>query len=256
MTALALETTVAGAVAIVRLASPERANAMGPGDMARLAEAVRQAAVLPGVRALILTGKGKSFSAGAMLGDLDAIDAEAMADVMIADFAAIDAAITRSPVPVIAAINGACAGAAVGLALLADVAIASDTARLLFPFATLGLVPDTGIAPLLAAQLGVAGARALLMQAGQLDAAQALAAGLVVAVVEAQSLEAEALANRCADMPAGVHSAIRALLLAEETRRAAHYAREAQAQAARLANPETRAAIARVMAAHTPSGRR
>lgn len=242
--ALRIELERHGPVACVILASPERGNAFGPQDFARLATVFEQAWADVGTRALVLTGEGKQFSAGADIGDLGAVGDADMAALVAEQTERIATVFAMSPVPTVVAVNGSVAGAACGLVLMADIAVASDNARLLFPFARLGLVPDTGLSRLLAQQIGAARARRILFEGGSITAADALEWGMLRSLHAPESLHAEAVA--CAAglgaMPSGVHAAMRALL-ADAAALSAGLGREADAQSVRLRHPETVAAI-------------
>jgi 2-(1,2-epoxy-1,2-dihydrophenyl)acetyl-CoA isomerase len=233
-----------GSVACVRLASPERGNAFGPPDFARLAAMFEQAWADTGTRALVLTGSGKQFSAGADMGDLGAVGDADMAELVAAQTERIASAFAMSPIPTVVAVNGSVAGAACSLVLMADVAVASDNARFLFPFAKLGLVADTGLNRLLAQQIGAARARRILFESGSVTAVEALEWGILRSLHSPDSLHAEAVAcaTRLGAMPSGVHAAMRALL-SDAASSSAGLRDEAAAQSARLRHPETIAAI-------------
>jgi len=234
-----------GPVALVRLASPERGNAFGPCDYGRLADMLEQVSAEDGTRAVVLIGSGQQFSAGADIGDLGAVGDADMAALVGAQTERIALALATLPVPTIVAVNGAVAGGACGLVLMADIAIASENARFLFPFARLGLVADTGLTVLLARQLGAARARRILFEGASIAASQALDWGIVQSLHTPDTLEAEALAcaTALAGMPSGVHAAMRALLV-DPASVLPRLADEAWTQAERLRDPETGAAIA------------
>lgn len=244
---VAIESTVDGGVAIVRLASGRRGNALGPEDMGRIADAIDGAGSDPAVRALVLTGSDGIFSAGAALDALGDADSATMSATVVAQSGRLARAVTECPVVVIAAVDGAAAGGAAGMALMADVLVMSERGRLLFPFARLGLVPDSGITAALPRAIGMSRAAAVLMQSGKIDAAQALRLGLAMAVHAPDVMEAEvvALARSMGAAPRGVHREIRRLLQPDPA--GAVIAREADAQALRLAEPETRALIAQML---------
>lgn len=243
--AIRLETDQVGTVARIRLASAERGNALKPDDFACIADLVDQLAEAPGVRAIIVTGSGSVFSAGADLADLSSVGDETLANIFETQTVRISEVFERCRVPTIVSVNGAAAGAACSFALMADIAIAADTARFLFPFARLGLVPDAGSTLLLAQRIGGGHARRVLLQGGSISATQALSWGLVASVHTAPELDeaAVAAASRLGAMPAGIHLAIRNLLQDSAVLRRG-LMREANAQAVRLQDPETRAAIA------------
>ena len=185
------------------------------------------------------------FSAGADLGDLSAIGDVDLSGLVVEQTGRIANAFAMSPVPTVAAVNGAVAGAACGLVLMADIAIATHDARFVFPFTRLGLVPDTGLTCLLAQQIGAGRGRRILFDGGRIDAAQALEWGIVGSLHSPEALDSEALkcAAVLAAMPFGVHAATRALMSVSNVLQST-VREEAAAQAKRLREPETRAAIA------------
>ena len=158
------------------------------------------------VRAVVLTGSGRVFSAGQDLGE----HAEALRERGADAFDTIDAhynpLITRlatMPKPVLAAINGACAGAGLGIALACDLRIAAAGARFTTAFTGIGLTPDSGLSASLARAVGTARASELIMLATPFTAEEALSWGLVGRVVPADELAAAAaeLATRLAAGP-------------------------------------------------------
>ena len=157
------------------------------------------------VRALIVRGAGKAFLAG---GDVSSFyarkdDPNLAAQVMPLGDALHDAimAIRNMPFPVIASIQGACAGAGVSVALACDMAIASDNASFNTAYTKIGLSPDGGSTWFLPRMLGIKKATELIMLADHVDAAEALSLGLVNRVVAAELLEMEVmkLATRLAN---------------------------------------------------------
>jgi 2-(1,2-epoxy-1,2-dihydrophenyl)acetyl-CoA isomerase len=146
-----------GTVAVITLSRPEKFNSVS-GDLSRrLVEAVSQAGAES--RALILTGEGKAFCAGADLADLMA-DYETggpdLASVINDRFNPMVQALVDVPVPTIAAINGVAAGAGLGLALACDLRVVSSEAFFLSAFIGLALIPDTGSTWMLVHHLGLA----------------------------------------------------------------------------------------------------
>jgi 2-(1,2-epoxy-1,2-dihydrophenyl)acetyl-CoA isomerase len=246
--AIAIEVERDGPIAIVRLASPERGNALGPADLGRIATVLNDLAATDRVGVIVLTGQDGIFSAGAALDALADSPADELAEIVADQTGRLAAAIAGSPVAIIAAVDGAAAGAGAGIAMLADMMVMSSCARLLFPFARLGLVPDTGINRSLIAAVGAARARALLMTGGTLSADQCLSLGLAEAVVPADGLAdaVQRLAIKLAAVPRGTHAAIRALLASSQTE--AELMAEARAQADRMRDPFTQAALTSALA--------
>jgi methylglutaconyl-CoA hydratase len=180
------------AVARISLARPDVRNAFNAELIAELTHAFEAAGRDPHVRAVLLTGEGKSFCGGAdinwMRGALDlsydanVADAERMSDM----FRAID----RCPKPVIGRIFGAALGGGSGLAAVCDIAIASDETLFGFTEVKLGILPAV-ISPFVIAKIGVSQARALFLTGERFSATRAREIGLVHAVVQAGELDAE-----------------------------------------------------------------
>ena len=157
------------------------------------------------IRALIVRGAGKAFLAGGDVSSFHARkdDPDFASQVIPMGDALHDAimAIRNMPFPVIAAIQGACAGAGVSVALACDMAIASDQASFNTAYTKIGLSPDGGSTWFLPRMLGIKKATELIMLADSIDAERALAFGLVNRVVAADALDAEVmqLATRLAN---------------------------------------------------------
>jgi len=151
------------------------------------------------LRVVLLGGKGRNFSAGidpAALANMTKEEAGHLAEVGYSLLKHIEAL----PVPVIAVVKGETAGAGLGLALAADMRIASSDAVFSFPEAHLGMPPLFGSSQRLYATVGVGRAKELLFTGRTMDAEEALRIGLVNIVVPADALadEAERLATRVA----------------------------------------------------------
>ena len=246
--AIAIEVDRDGPIAIVRLASPKRGNALGPTDLGRIANAIIETSAADDVGVLVLAGEGGIFSAGAALDALAGSSADDLAEIVADQTGRLATAIAECPVAILAAVDGAAAGSGAGIALLCDLMIMASGARLLFPFARLGLVPDTGINRSLAAAVGVAQARALLMSGGSLSADQCLSLGLAQAVVPADEF-ADAVRQQALDLaraPRGTHAAIRALLAPDRIE--SGLVAEAEAQAERMRDPATLSALTKALA--------
>ena len=160
-----------GDVTTIELQRPERRNALNSALGDALREAVQQAAD-DGVRAIVLTGAGSVFCAGADLSG----------DVFAADFPekaiALNKAIDAVPMPVIAAVNGPAIGAGVQLAMICDLRVVSPDAYFQFPIARYGLALDNWSIRRLSSLAGHGRARAMLLAAEKLDAQTALMTGM------------------------------------------------------------------------------
>lgn len=200
-----------GPIAVVTLDLPERRNPISGLDMIDALEAaMRGLDAEMDVRTVILTGAGSAFSSG---GDLNAMVAakSSLRDPVPAQTRRnYRAGIQRLPllfealeVPVIAAVNGPAIGAGCDLACMCDVRIAGESAKFAESFVKLGIVPGDGGAWLLPRIIGFAKASELALTGDMLDAAGALACGLVSRVVPDDRLMAEArvVANKIAANP-------------------------------------------------------
>ena len=183
-----------GAIGTLTLDRPDALNAMSPEMIEELPTAAAWLADRAPLRALIVTGAGRAFSAG---GDVNwfrrGVEEEDLdlpasvrhgADVLhqgIVDF-------RRIPYPVIAAINGPAAGAGFSLALMCDLRIASDAAFFAVAYGRIGAAPDGGMTYFLPRVVGPARALELLLDDPNLSAADALERGLVSEVVPADEL--------------------------------------------------------------------
>jgi len=184
--------SIDGGVATLVLCNPARKNALTVQMWADLATTVQELDARPDVRVMVIRGADGNFSSGLDLAYL--IEADLTADGTI-DPAAVtspaETAITRANTPVIAAIDGYCLGGGALVAIAADIRIASASARLSLPPAKLGVVYPASSIKYLVALIGPSRAKLLLLTAETLDAASALAIGLVDRVVPAEGLDEE-----------------------------------------------------------------
>ncbi|MER9294722.1 crotonase/enoyl-CoA hydratase family protein [Mesorhizobium sp. M0510] len=189
-------TTDAIGVATLTLARPDKHNAMSGHMIAELAGAAKLLANDDKVRAVVLTGEGDSFCAGADLAWMRA-QASATRDERTAEarkLALALRALNELPKPLIGRINGQAFGGGLGLMSVCDVAIAVDTARFGFTEVRLGLIPAT-ISPYVMARMGEGRARRVFMSARIFDANEACELGLVSKAVPpgdlVEAIEAE-----------------------------------------------------------------
>ena len=187
-----IERAANGAVARVWLNRPDIRNAFNEDSIAALARAFAGFAEAPGLRAVVLGGRGKAFCAGADLGwmrkmagytwDENRADAQALAEMLWT--------IYRCPVPVVGRIQGDCYAGGVGLAAVCDILVASDAATFCLSEARLGLLPAT-IAPYVIRALGEQASRRYFATAERFSAAQAQALGFVHELCTADMLDAK-----------------------------------------------------------------
>ena len=199
------------AVATLTIARPDRLNALSAAMLDELRAAVES---LPGAgaRCLLLAGAGRGFSSGADLAGGGGLPDDVGASLE-KHFNPLIEAVFALPIPVVAAVNGACAGAGCSLALAADLVIAGRSAYFLQAFINIGLIPDAGATWLLPRLAGRARAMEMMMLGERIPADKAADWGLISRVVEDEDLQAEAtaLAARLAEGPTLAYGVLRRL---------------------------------------------
>jgi 2-(1,2-epoxy-1,2-dihydrophenyl)acetyl-CoA isomerase len=207
-----------GAVAIATLNRPQALNSFTRQMHRDLWAALDQAEANPAIRALVITGAGRGFSAGADLSEFDLQPGPGQ--VQRADpgplieqaFNPTVRRLQRLRMPTLAAVNGVAAGAGASLAMTCDIAIAAPAASFIQAFSKIGLIPDAGGTWFLTQRLGLARAMGLAMTGDKLPAAQAKEWGLVWDVADDCLAAATALAQRLAAMPTQALVATRTVL--------------------------------------------
>ena len=190
-----------GAVQTIVLNRPDVLNAFN-ADMHKALAAALKDARADDVRAVVITGAGRGFCVGQDLNEFRDATGD-IADRLRSSYHPNVLAIRALEKPVIAAVNGAAAGAGLSLACACDIRIASDAAAFVPAFVGIGLVPDSGGTFFITRLLGPARAFEWMTSGRTLTAVEAQAWGLVSEVVEAVALEGHVadLAGRLADMP-------------------------------------------------------
>jgi 2-(1,2-epoxy-1,2-dihydrophenyl)acetyl-CoA isomerase len=178
-----------GAVQTITLNRPDVLNAFNRALHKALREALKEARD-PEVRAVVLTGAGRGFSAGQDLKEFG--ETPDIGDTLRDSYHPNVLAIRALEKPVIAAVNGVCAGAGLSLACVCDFRIAADNAGFVPGFIGIGLVPDAGGTYFLHRLLGASRAFEWMSSNRRLSAAEAQAWGLVSEVVEADALQSRA----------------------------------------------------------------
>ena len=184
----------ADGIATVTLNRPERLNAMNRDLLVDLLATLEAVAADDSVRALILTGAGRGFCAGADLRERNVLTGETT-EARIGELRALMRAsqlLREMPAITIAAVNGPAAGAGLSLALAADLRYASESATFVTAFLTAGLSGDYGGTWMLPRIVGPAKARELYFLSDRVPAAEALRLGLVSEVVPPEALMARA----------------------------------------------------------------
>jgi enoyl-CoA hydratase/carnithine racemase len=195
-------------VAVLTLNRPERMNAWGGGLAGAFYRCIDRAESDPEVRVIVLTGNGRAFCAGADMGDLDSIGgaSESAGETDVSQLVGERHPhfVTGLHKPVIAAINGACAGIGLTQALMCDVRFAAAGAKFTTAFARRGLIAEYGISWVLPRVVGWGVALDLLLSGRTFYAEEARELGLVKEVVAADELlprtlsYAEDMARNCA----------------------------------------------------------
>ena len=185
-----VETIRDSSVLTITLNRPDAYNAFTTAMHAALSAALEEAAA-EDVRAVVITGAGRGFCAGQDLNEFRDLDHD-VGEHLEATYHPNVRAIRALEKPVIAAVNGAAAGAGLSLACVCDYRIAADSASFVPGFIGIGLVPDAGGSYFVARLLGASRAFTWMSSNRKLSAAEAHAWGLVDEVVEAGALAARA----------------------------------------------------------------
>jgi 2-(1,2-epoxy-1,2-dihydrophenyl)acetyl-CoA isomerase len=196
-----LRVEIDGSVATLTLDRPASLNALTVPVKIALRDALESIAADRAIRVVILTGAGRAFCAGQDLAEREQPDAAPLEVEVRERYNPIIRALRSMGQPVIAAVNGAAAGAGASLALACDLRIAAEEARFILAFGRIGLVPDSGATWFLPRIVGAAKAAELALLNDPVDAAGALRLGLVSRVVPGDQLlpEVRVLADRLAE---------------------------------------------------------
>ena len=212
-----------GGVAVVTLNRPLALNSFTPEMHRDLWVALDKAEANPAVRALVLTGAGRAFCAGADLAAFDfsagpnRIERADPGPTIDKNFNVTARRLQNLRFPTVAAVNGVAAGAGVSFALGCDVVFAAPGASFIQAFSKIGLIPDAGGTWLLTERLGLARATALALTGDKLSAAQAKDWGMIWEVSDDVVAAATTFAQRLAAMPTKALVATRHTLRASST---------------------------------------
>ncbi|MGL5857152.1 MAG: enoyl-CoA hydratase/isomerase family protein [Angustibacter sp.] len=253
-----------GAVATVRLQRPETMNSLDLATKTALLSALREVADDPAVRAVVLTGTGRAFSAGQDLREhaaaLDAAragprNAAELGRTVREHYNPIASVLATMPKPVIAAVNGIAAGAGASFAFACDVRLVAASAGFNLAFTGIGLSCDSGASWWLPRLVGSAKAVELLLMPRTIAADEALTLGLATRVVADDQLPAAAaeLAGLLAAGPTQAYAAARrALAFSASHDLAASLAHEASLMDQTGQTADHRAAVAAFLAKRRP----
>ena len=201
-----IDVSTEGAIRILTINRPDKANALTREMLVALGDAVVAAQEDETLHAMVLTGVGKVFSAGA---DLEAAKAGLAVDTV---WERLSAEIAKSPLMTVAALNGTVAGGAMGMALACDLRVAVPDAKAFYPVMKLGFLPQPSDVVRLKALVGSARAKLILMAGQKIDAQEALAMGMFDRLCDDPVAEAKALATDAMGADRAHVSAIKKML--------------------------------------------
>ena len=231
------------AVAVITLFRPDAMNSFNTELRAALAFALEKAHEDDSVRVVVLTGEGRTFSAGA---DLRAGIDKDVSEILQVEYRPVQEAIANIPKPVIAAIPGSAAGIGLSIALNCDLLIMADNAFMLSPFTTISLVPDGGMNWMLVQQIGYRRAFQLSIESERVAADRCVELGLANRAVPADELQsaalewAQALAQRA---PLSLAATKKVMRFAANNDWGSSYDLEAQLQGELLASDDNKEGI-------------
>jgi enoyl-CoA hydratase/carnithine racemase len=222
----------------VRLARPEKKNALNNAMYGALVEALARAESDPAVRVLFLEADGDAFTAGNDLGDFAAVAAGTLQRSDMKSTAFLNA-LARAQKPYVAAVQGLAVGIGVTMLMHFDVVYVAEDAKLTTPFVNLAVVPEAASSWLIPARIGYARAYAMFALGEPVDGRTAAAMGLATAALPLAEVKAKALATArlLAKKPAGALQATKKLMRDADAI-AAVMARESEVFAARLTSAE------------------
>ena len=200
-----LVVTAEGPIRVIELNRPEQRNAASEALHTALASVWDHIAADDQARAVVLTGRGRAFSAGGDFHVMTRVQRDdAFREQNLAEACAIITGMVRCPVPVIAAVNGPAVGLGCSLALLSDMVLMAEGAYLADPHVQVGLAAGDGGAMVLPLIVGPARAKELLFLGERVSAEECVRLGLANRVVPGEALldEAVDLARRLAALPA------------------------------------------------------
>lgn len=232
-----------GPVRKIRMNRPEKKNALTLAMYEAMAAAIEDAGADTSVRCLLIAGAPDIFCAGNDLNDFVAMARTGALGTPIIRFLH---ALARCEKPLVAAVSGAAVGIGTTMLLHCDQMIGSDSAVLLTPFVSLGLLPEAGSSLVAPRLMGHARAFSLLVMGKSLSAEAAKSVGIINAIVPAAELDAQSLAaaRDIAVLPAESVSAARRLMRGNVEEIVARIDEEVEAFKTRLASPEAKAALA------------
>ena len=176
-------------IAWIKLNRPEVYNAFNRSMALQMQTCLTEAATAEDVRAVVITGNGKAFSAGQDLAEAVAPDGPGLERILKEHYNPIIRSIVALEKPVIALVNGVAAGAGANIALACDVVIAHEHASFIQAFSKIGLIPDSGGTYFLPRLIGSQKALALMMTGDKVSAKEAEQMNMIFKAVPADSYE-------------------------------------------------------------------
>ena len=240
-------------VAVLRLNRPATRNALAMEIKGHLATQIPALMRDPGVRCIVITGTDEAFCAGGDISNMADRSAPSVRARMYQSYAWSKTILTGEK-PVVAAVNGAAAGAGFSLALLCDIVIVSDKAFFRAAFPGLGAAPDLGLALTLPRSIGTARAKDILLTNRRIDATEAVTLGIAKRMVPAASLldDALQLSKELAAGPATSFGLTKMLLNSAFSPIDDFFATEAMAQAVAFGSKEFAEGVSAFQAKRKP----
>lgn len=194
---------IKGQVAFITLNRPDKLNSFTREMALTLGNRLDECASLHEVRAVLITGAGRAFSAGQDLAEIVGPRAIGMDKILSEQYNPIVTRIRNLPKPVVAAVNGVAAGAGANLALCCDIVVAARSASFIQAFSRIGLIPDSGGTWFLPRLVGWQKAMGIAMMGDKIGATEAERMGMIYKVYEDDAFlgASRALAAVLAEMP-------------------------------------------------------
>lgn len=180
-------------LAIIKLNRPKVYNSFNREMAFAMQSALDQCSANSEIRAILITGEGKAFSAGQDLAEVTDPNGPTMQNILGEHYNPIIERIRSIEKPIVAAINGVAAGAGANIALACDVVIAASSASFIQAFSKIGLIPDSGGTFFLPRLIGFQKASALMMLGEKVSASDAEKIGMIYKVVDDESLIEESM---------------------------------------------------------------
>jgi 2-(1,2-epoxy-1,2-dihydrophenyl)acetyl-CoA isomerase len=194
---------VSNSVALITLNRPEKLNSFNREMALMLQNTLDECAKDKMIRAVLITGAGKGFSAGQDLAEASDPDGPGLEKILIEQFNPVILKLRSLGKPVLAAVNGVAAGAGANIALNCDIVIAASSSSFIQAFSKIGLIPDSGGTYILPRLIGWQRASALMLLGDRVSAAEAERMGMIYKVFPDESFKDEAIkmATILAQMP-------------------------------------------------------